>query len=99
MQLRALLLFFFVVVALYNICAIYVTYLLSSVWHAILETFRPCAVWGVDLALYYLFSHSVGEAWTRWSWMELAGLVVMLAGIAVYKNSVRQVTARSCSYL
>jgi hypothetical protein len=33
-------------VACYNIFAIYVTHFLSSVWHAILDNFRPISVWG-----------------------------------------------------
>lgn len=33
-------------VAAYNIFAVYVTHFLSSVWHAILDNFRPISVWG-----------------------------------------------------
>ena len=34
-------------VAAYNIFAVYVTHFLSSVWHAILDNFRPISVWGM----------------------------------------------------
>ena len=84
-----MLLVFFVSVFLYNILAIYVTFLGSSIWHAILENYRPGAVWVVDLALYYVFSHrTVGEVWTKWSWMELAGMITMLLGTAIYHGSI-----------
>ncbi|TFJ83555.1 hypothetical protein NSK_004661 [Nannochloropsis salina CCMP1776] len=43
--LQAVLLIFFLTVACYNIFAIYVTHFLSSVWHAILDNFRPISVW------------------------------------------------------
>ena len=44
--LQLILVAFFVSVACYNIFAIYVTHFLSSVWHAILDNFRPISVWG-----------------------------------------------------
>jgi hypothetical protein len=82
-------LLYFVSVFLYNIFAIYVTYLLNSVWHAILENFRPGAIWIVDLLLYYAFTHrAFGEAWTKWSWLELVGMFVMIIGTAIYNGSV-----------
>ena len=81
-------------VFLYNIFAIYVTYLLSSVWHAILENFRPGSIWAMDLLLYYaLTERAFGEAWTRWSWMQLAGMIIMMAGTAVYDGFVSKHTA------
>lgn len=84
-----MLLVFFLSVFLYNIFAIYVTYLLCSIWHAILENFRPGAVWALDLLLYYWLTRGkFGEAWTRWSWLELAGMCVMIAGTAVYNASI-----------
>jgi hypothetical protein len=68
----------------------YVTFLLNSVWHAILENFRPCAVWLVDLALFYVLTEGrFGEAWTAWSWMELAGMGMLLLGSLVYNGTVR----------
>lgn len=80
----------FACVFLFNIFAIYVTYLLSSVWHAILENFRPAAIWLIDLALFYAITDGrFGESWTRWSWIELAGMATMIAGTAIYNGSVR----------
>jgi hypothetical protein len=74
----------------YNIFAIYVTYYLNSVWHAILENFRPSAIWIVDLLLYYVFTRQLfGEAWTRWSYLELTGMAVMILGTAIFNGSIR----------
>jgi hypothetical protein len=88
-QIRALLWVFVSAVLLYNIFAVYVTFMLNSIWHAILENFRPCAVWGVDLALYYFVTAGrFGEAWTAWSWMELAGMIMLFAGTAIYNGTV-----------
>ena len=47
---------FFVTVAMYNIFAILVTHVLDSVWHAILDNFRPISVWGTDLFIFYVIA-------------------------------------------
>lgn len=74
----------------YNVFAVLVTYLLNSIWHAILDNFRPISVWGVDLLLFYVVTqHSFGEAWTPWSWIQLAGMGGLLIGTAVYNGSLR----------
>jgi len=81
---------FIFTVFFYNVFAVYVTHLLSAVWHAILDNFRPVSVWGTDLLLYYVFSHGVfGETWTRWSWLQLAGMFVLFFGTAVFNGTIR----------
>jgi hypothetical protein len=78
-----------VTVFLYNIFCIYVTYLLSSIWHAILENFRPVSVWGTDLILYYLITDGLfGEAWTKYSWIQFIGMILLFVGTAVYNGSI-----------
>lgn len=40
---------------------------MSSVWHAILDNFRPISVWGADLALFYWITHQkYGEQWNMY---------------------------------
>ncbi|GLD96666.1 hypothetical protein PINS_up005349 [Pythium insidiosum] len=74
----------------YNVFAVSVTYLLNSIWHAILDNFRPITVWGTDLLLFYVFtSGAFGEAWTIWSWLQLAGMIVLLVGTAVYNGTIK----------
>mmetsp|Transcript_10090 Transcript_10090/g.15285 ORF Transcript_10090/g.15285 Transcript_10090/m.15285 type:complete len:456 (+) Transcript_10090:88-1455(+) len=77
-------LLYFLSIFLYNMLACLVTFMLNSVWHAILDNFRPITVWGTDLFIYYLITTSFGESWTVWSWMQLAGMMVLLYGTAVY---------------
>ena len=47
--------------------------LLESVWRSILENFRPIAVWGTDLALFYWVTRGAfGEAWLgAASWLQV----------------------------
>jgi drug/metabolite transporter (DMT)-like permease len=75
---------YFVAIFGYNIFAVLVTFLLNSIWHAILDNFRPITVWLVDMFIFYLIDASFGEPWTRWSYLQLAGMAVLLYGTAVY---------------
>jgi hypothetical protein len=68
----------------YNFFAVLVTYLLNSVWHAILDNFRPITVWMTDLFIFYVISTSFGEQWTIYSWIQVAGMFVLLYGTAIY---------------
>ncbi|CAM9136661.1 unnamed protein product [Chrysoparadoxa australica] len=81
---------FFLTVTTYNIFCIYVTAYLSAIWHAILDNFRPVSVWGTDLIIFYVFTKGgFGEAWTSTSWLQLAGMMVLFVGTAVYNGSLR----------
>lgn len=83
-------LLFCLLVFLLNSFSVLITFMMSSVWHAILDNFRPISIWTMELALYYAFSGAhIGEPWTKGSWVQLAGLVVLLFGTAVYNGSVK----------
>ena len=59
-------LFYFLSIFFYNALAVLVTFMLNSVWHAILDNFRPITVWGTDLFIFYVVTTSFGEEWTKW---------------------------------
>lgn len=75
---------YFMSILSYNVLAVLVTFTLNSVWHAILDNFRPITVWCSDLFIYYVISVAYGEQWTNWSYIQLLGLVVLLYGTAIY---------------
>jgi hypothetical protein len=77
---------YFIAIFLYNLFAVLVTFLLNSVWHAILDNFRPITVWSTDLFIYYVISQAgdLGEAWTKWSFVQLTGMFVLFYGTAIY---------------
>jgi drug/metabolite transporter (DMT)-like permease len=80
----AFFIYFFAIFA-YNLFAVLVTFLLSSVWHAILDNFRPITVWGTDMFIFYVIAaEGFGEPWTKWSYVQLFGMCVLLYGTAVY---------------
>jgi len=77
-------------VSLYNVFAVFITNLLNSVWHAILDNFRPVAVWATDLIIYYVFTKGkYGENWA-WpgSYLQLFGMLILFFGTAVYNGSI-----------
>ncbi|KAG9410590.1 hypothetical protein AC1031_018618 [Aphanomyces cochlioides] len=81
---------FLIVILGYNVFAVFVTFLLNSIWHAILDNFRPVTVWGTDLLLFYVFTpRTFGEAWTSWSYLELTGMITLLLGTAVYNGTIQ----------
>eukprot|EP00457_Paulinella_chromatophora_P008099 gb/GEZN01008126.1/.p1 GENE.gb/GEZN01008126.1/~~gb/GEZN01008126.1/.p1 ORF type:complete len:457 (-),score=55.12 gb/GEZN01008126.1/:18-1388(-) len=71
----------------YNVCGIWVTQSFSAVHHTLMEGFRTLTVWAVELLLFYAFEqHQYGEAWSRYSWLQLAGFLVMIGGTLVYQG-------------
>lgn len=76
---------YFFVIFMYNLLAVLVTFMLDSVWHAILDNFRPITVWVTDLFIFYVIASGVfGEPWTKYSWIQLFGMIVLLYGTAIY---------------
>ncbi len=73
----------------YNAAGIGITYLCDSVWHSILDNFRPVSVWATQLVIYKVSSGKSGEAWVATSWIQLGGLVLLLFGTAVYNSNIR----------
>lgn len=87
---QAILFAFFVTVAMYNIFAIMVTHVLDSVWHAILDNFRPISVWATDLFIFYVIAApGYGEPWTNLSFIQLIGMCILFVGTAVYNGSLK----------
>ncbi|GLE02499.1 hypothetical protein PINS_up011337 [Pythium insidiosum] len=89
----ALIAAYVVAVGTLNVTANYVTKHLSAVMRSITETLRTLGVWMLGLFVYYVVqwrgANSPGEAWTRWSWVELAGFVLMVYGTLTYKKLVQ----------
>ncbi|KAK1748421.1 hypothetical protein QTG54_000360 [Skeletonema marinoi] len=75
---------YFFAIFFYNLFAVLVTFKLSSVWHAILDNFRPITVWGTDLFIFYYINPLFGEVWTQWSYLQIFGMAVLLYGTAIY---------------
>mmetsp|Transcript_28495 Transcript_28495/g.60127 ORF Transcript_28495/g.60127 Transcript_28495/m.60127 type:complete len:489 (-) Transcript_28495:137-1603(-) len=75
---------YFFTIFFYNLFAVLVTFMLSSVWHAILDNFRPITVWVTDLVIFYYINPFFGEAWTPYSYLQIFGMAILLYGTAIY---------------
>ena len=71
---------------LYNVAGMRVTGHAGAVFRTVLETSRTLFVWLVDLALFYggAGGGTLGESWSKWSFVQAAGFGVMVAGTLVY---------------
>ena len=77
-------LLYFMSVFAYNILALLVTKMMDSVWHAILDNFRPITVWIVDLFIFYVMTRAFGEPLSPYSWLQLLAVFVLIYGTLVY---------------
>jgi len=80
----ALVVFYSVALAFMNNYSQVVSKYLSAIHRMLLNTSRVVLVWVIDLIIYYCFSHANGEAWDVYSWMQLGGFALLIAGSAVY---------------
>jgi len=69
-----------------NATAMMVTQQFTAVHRTILEATRTLCIWVVNLFIYYCISNNFGEVWTKWSWIELLGFVVLLGGMFIYNQ-------------
>lgn len=60
----------------------------SSVVRTIFEAVRTSAIWVTDLFIFYVAApNSVyGETWTTYSWLQLAGFVLLIFGSQMYNG-------------
>jgi hypothetical protein len=84
---------YMVAILAYNVSANFVTQCLSAVVRSILEACRTLGVWMVGLLLFYLggtcSDKAIGEAWSNWSYLELVGFALLLAGTFSYKALIK----------
>jgi drug/metabolite transporter (DMT)-like permease len=78
-----------------NSFAMMVTRITNAVMRTIMECVRTLCVWVAQLILFYSiqpfeYGHhhpTLGEAWTEWSWMQLAGFALLITGMLAYNRS------------
>lgn len=75
----------------YNIAGMLVTSSLSAVHRTMLEASRTLVIWAINLFVHYFIdaSSGLGEAWTPYSYIQLAGFAVVILGQLVYGGLLR----------
>ena len=82
---------YFISILFLNWSGMVVTQETSSVVRTIFEAVRTAAIWVVDLLIYYVFyPYSVyGESWNTYSWLQLAGFILLIFGSQCYNAYAR----------
>ena len=70
----------------YDISGMSVTATMSSVHRTIFEALRTLTTW-VTMLIIGLFSN-FGETWKKWSWLELAGFILLVYSSFVFNGIV-----------
>lgn len=75
----------------FNVASVSVTRFFNTVHRTMFEASRTAAIWGFGLVVHYMIDASAtyGEAWLKYSWMELVGFVVLMVGQAIYGEVLR----------
>ena len=82
-----LVLVYCVSIALFNQCGMAVSKYLSSLHRTLIDSLRSIVVWGAQLFMFYGFdSKTYGVAWTRNSWLQLVGFVLLVTGTLIYNE-------------
>merc|ERR1712083_278489 len=70
----------------FNITGIQVTAALSAVHRMMMDASRTLVIWAFGLYVhYYIDENSLfGEAWTDYSYLQMIGFAVLVAGQAIY---------------
>ena len=85
---------YILVILAYNITAMYVTNITSAVMRTILEGLRTLCIWIVQLIIFYAIQGtkygnehpSLGEEWSKWSYMQMAGFLLLFTGMLLYNR-------------
>lgn len=77
-----------VALLMYNFSGMCVTGALGAVFRTVLETTRTLFVWLVDLLLWYtpLGFGTLGESWSKYSYIQALGFAVLVCGTLVYSR-------------
>jgi len=68
----------------YNTFAMKLTKHLNSGDRNVIDTVRTIFIWTILTIVHYTYSETYGEAWSGWSWVQLAGFAVLASGLATY---------------
>ena len=71
-----------------NVAGMNVTRLMSAVTRTVFEACRTLCIWIFALFMFYALKWH-GEKWTKWSFMQAAGFILLVLGTFVYNEILR----------
>jgi drug/metabolite transporter (DMT)-like permease len=70
-----------------NLFSVSISQVLNTIQRMIItSSVQTLFLWGTDLFIYYVVSTTYGEPWTKFSWVEIIGFVVVSVGIMIYNS-------------
>lgn len=73
-------------IACYNYLGMQICRKLSAVTRCLVDCSRTIVVWSFELFLYYGVSKSYGQPWTKYSYLQVIGFVLLASGTFVYNR-------------
>eukprot|EP00727_Mastigamoeba_balamuthi_P005624 m51a1_g1681 putative solute carrier family 35 member f6-like (435) ;mRNA; r:433334-435140 len=73
-------------IAFYNFFGLSVTQCLTAIHRCLIDACRSILVWAWELLTFYCISEDYGEAWTKWSWLQVGGFVLLILGTVIYNG-------------
>jgi len=84
--LQCLALLYMLGVSASQLCGMTITKRLSAVTRCMVQSCQTVLVWLVTLGLFYGGYEQYGSPWTPYSWFQLAGFVLTIAGTMIYNE-------------
>lgn len=75
-------------IAFYNFFGLSVTKYMTCVHRTLIDACRTVVVWTVDLFVHYAVASEYGEAWTKYSFIQVAGFALLVLGTILYNGIV-----------
>lgn len=80
--------------SIYQMSSVTLTELTSAVIRTLVESFRTFLLWIIQLAIFYGFKkhptlqkyRGIGEEWSKGSWLQLFGYLLLLFGLLTYRG-------------
>jgi hypothetical protein len=94
--LLAFIIAYVVSIAFYNFTGLSVAKELSTIHRTLIDACRTVLVWVVNLIIYYAGAPEFGEGWGQYSWLQLIGFFLLLAGTATYNGAATMIKDKCC---
>lgn len=77
-------------VLIYNIVGVMITAESSCIHHTFLDAMRTIFIWMISVLTFYVDpTHTFGEPWTPYSWMQMGGFGLLIMGQLIYDEIIR----------
>lgn len=79
---------FLFAVLFYNIFGMLVTSMSNALNRTLLESVRTLFIWSTML-IFHVLGFSFGEVWSKWSWLQLFGFIILVIASLIYNKVVK----------